>query len=110
MFMGGTSIKTYVKDGQLIVTDLSVAINENTYFLTELLSIEINSGDYKGKGTRGGLSDGTGNKIVIIPKDHTVIEEKFVISSKDQRDNLIQILKFWKRKDFKIIANRVDLK
>ena len=109
IFMGGLPIKTYIKDGQLTVTQLSVIVNESTYFLTELLSIEINSGDYKGKGSRGGISDGTGNKIIITLKDHTIIETKFVISSKSQRDNLTQILKFWKTKDFRIIANQVDL-
>lgn len=109
MFMWGTSIKTYEKDEELTVTDLSVSINETTYFLTELLSIEIDSGDYKGKGTRGGLSDGTGNKIVITLKDYSIIQKKFVISSKDERDNLTQILKFWKTKDFKIISNSIDL-
>ncbi|MGF7042277.1 hypothetical protein [Mucilaginibacter lappiensis] len=109
MFMGGSSIKTYIKDGHLTLTDLSVTFNDNAYFLTELLSIEINSGDYKGKGARGGFSDGTGNKIIITPKDKNVIQTKFVISSKDQRDNLTQILKFWKTQNFKIISNQVDL-
>jgi hypothetical protein len=103
------AIKTYIKSGALIVNESSVSINENTYVLTELLSVEIDSGDYKGKGTRGGLSDGTGNRIIITAKDHNIIQAKFVISSKDQRDSLTQILKFWKTKNFKIIANRVDL-
>ena len=109
MFLGNLSIKTYISDGQLMMRDVSISINENTYPLTELLSVEVNAGSYKGRGTRGGLSDGTGNKIMITTKALEKIETKFVVSSKVQRDDLTEILKFWKAQGFKIISNGIDL-
>ena len=103
------SIKTYKKDGQLIITDSTISISDHTYFLTELVTIEINAGDFMGKGTHGGLSDGSGNRIMIATKDQGVIKIRFVVNSKEQKEKLTQIMKRWKSEGFKIISNGIDL-
>jgi hypothetical protein len=103
------SIKTYKKDGQIIITDSMISISDHTYFLTELITIEINAGDFTGKGTRGGLSDGSGNRIMIVTKDQGVIKIKFVVNSKNQKEKLTQIMKHWKSGGFRIISNGIDL-
>jgi hypothetical protein len=109
IFIGRFSIKTYITNGYLILTDTSVVINNNKYLLNELSSVETTAGGYKGRGTRGGISDGTGNKIVIKTNSDDIIKGKFVVNSKDQRGNLAQILKYWRSKGFKIISNGIDL-
>ena len=109
MFIGGMPIKTYTSSGCLILTDISITINENVYLLNELLSVETNAGGYKGLGTRGGLNDGTGNKIMLKTNDGVIVEERFVVISKAQRDNLTQILKCWRANGVKIISNGIDL-
>jgi hypothetical protein len=60
------------------------------------------------KGTRGGLSDGSGNRIMITTKGQGVIKMKFAVNSKDQKKKLTQIMKHWKSKGFKI-SNGIDL-
>lgn len=102
-------IKTYKRDGQLIITDSAITIFDHTYSLIELTSAEINSGDYNGRGTRGGLSDGSGNKITVTTKDYVLIKTKFVVRSKEQKGNMTQIMKSWKSNGFKIISNGIDL-
>jgi hypothetical protein len=88
MFIGGSSIKTYKKDGEIVLTDSSITIDERSYFFIELLTVEVTAGMYKGKATtRGGLVDGTGNEIVMTTKDNGIVKTKFVVSSKEQRDN-----------------------
>lgn len=109
MFIGGSSIKTYQTNGHLTLTDSYISINQNMYFLKDLSCVETMAGKYKGLGTRGGLEDGTGNKIIITTKDHIIIKAKFVVASKDQRNNLTHILKDWKAKGHKIISNGIDL-
>lgn len=103
------SLKTYKKDRQLIITDSTITISDHTYFLTELVTAEINAGDFKGKGTRGGLSDGSGNTIVITTVDQRIKKAKFVVNSKEQKEKLTQIMKHRKFEGFKIISNGIDL-
>ncbi|MEN0054464.1 MAG: hypothetical protein AAGC65_12395 [Mucilaginibacter sp.] len=109
MFIGGSSIKTYIINGHLILTDSSITLNQNIYFLKDLFCVETTAGRYKGLGTRGGLDDGTGNKITITTKDHIIIKTKFVVVSKTQRDNLTKLLKYWKANGYKIVSNGIDL-
>jgi len=109
MFIGGSSIKTYVSDGDLTLTDKSITINEDKYLLADLSLVETKAGGYKGRGSRGGLGDGTGNKITIKTNAGDIIEKKFVVTSQQQRDNLAEILKYWRRTGFKIISNGIDL-
>ena len=109
MFIGGSSIKTYVSSGYLILTDTSITINENKYLLKELSSVETTAGSFKGRGSRGGISDGTGNKIIIKTMSGDIIERKFVVISNDQRNNLAEMLKHWRGNGFKIISNGIDL-
>jgi hypothetical protein len=109
MFIGILPIKTYIGNGNLILTNSSVSVDGNIYSLDDLLSVETKAGGYKGRGTRGGIDDGTGNKITIITKNKIVITKKFVVTSNAQRNDLAQILKAWRSKGFKIISNGIDL-
>lgn len=109
MFMGVSSMKAYKSDGQLILTNSSISINEIKFELADLSFIETTASQFKGLGTRGGFSDGSGNKIVVVTNDNVNIENKFVINSKIQKDNLTLILKSWKKQGFKIISNGIDL-
>ena len=109
MFIGFLSIKTYIKNGEITLTDSSIIINGNKYFLTDLLSVETFAGTYKGRGSRGGVSDGTGSKIIITTNKNEILKKKFVVISKDQRDTLTSILKYWRTMGFKIMSNGIDL-
>lgn len=91
-------VKMYKKDGELIVTTESVTINEKTILLKDIRKIEVNANDYKGARS----SDGSGNRIYIT-FDDKIITSRFVISSKDQQNNLSKILTQWKLAGIEII-------
>lgn len=107
--IGASPVKTYVKDGDLTLTESSVSVNGSELPLTDLSLIAITAGSYKGKASRGSVGNGTGNKIIITKKDRAVLEVKFVIDSKDQSDILKHIMQHWHEQGFKIISNGIDL-
>lgn len=103
LFIGGLSIITYKKNGEITFTDKSITLNSCTYSLNDLDKIEIRSKSYKGKGSKLGINDGTGNRIKIYTKSKEIEDVHFVINSKSQLINIEEIINGWKTEKFKII-------
>jgi len=89
----GTGIvKMYTIDGEMIISDGAININNITISLSEISSMDVRAKDYPGARS----SDGSGNWMRIEKKSREKIETRFVIASKIQKNSLGQILQKWK--------------
>ena len=84
-------VKMYIIDGSLTLSGTEINMKSTKIAIQDLKKIEIRANDYKGART----SDGSGNWMEITYIDNKAIQCRFVIRSKEQRDNLRLILKQW---------------
>ena len=84
-------VKMYTIDGSLTLSEDEVNIKSIKIAIKDLKKIEIRGNDYKGVRT----SDGSGNWMEATYSDNKTIRCRFVIKSKEQRNNLRSILKRW---------------
>jgi len=84
-------VKMYTVDGSLTLSAGEVNMKSTKISVKDLKKIEVRANDYKGART----SDGSGNWMEVTYNDNKTIRCRFVISSKEQRDNLRLILKQW---------------
>ena len=97
------TVKMYKTDGVMVISDDSIEINSVTIPLSQIYKIEILAKDYWGART----SDGSGNWILVEKNSHESFETRFVIYSKEQRDNLKQILSEWQANGLMIGMNNL---
>lgn len=116
-FIAGLFIRTvrsnilmYVKDGDLELDIDKFKLGDKTYNLSDINRIEFKVIGYRGQtGSRSG-KDGIGNKIKIFEKSSEIIEKAFVINTREELDNLKDILMQWRQTGFEIKANGFDLR
>jgi hypothetical protein len=102
MVLSGTNlVKMYKKDGEITISSNAIMINSMIIQLNNIQKIEINANDYKGAKS----SDGSGNRIQILDKSNKTFLLRFVISSKDQRNKLREIMEDINSKGIRVILN-----
>ena len=93
-------IKMYEKQGEMILTQDSVTINGETLNIDEIKKIDVTAKDYKGARS----SDGSGNSIEIWTKDNRDLNFRFVVNSKQQLEDLKQVLKDYNKNGVEVFS------
>lgn len=103
------NIPGYIKDGELLLEDDKLILNNNVLVLGDLKKIEIDCYNFATRPGERSRNDGTRNKIIITKLNGEIVEYHFVIASIQKSQKLGLIMKQWKQDGFKIISNGIDL-
>ena len=85
-------VRTYVKDGELVLTDDCVIIDGTKVPLTEAKNIKLNVGIWTWKRAGNLLS----NRIEVTDRNNQTYKDRFVIKSYDLNEDFQKILDQWR--------------
>ena len=103
-------VKLYQTQGVIRLSEKGVMINDLAIQAAELRQVKVKFNFPRGQGAgRNGVGD-KGNRIAIYPTTSDVaVVATVLVEDRAQRDNLVTILKGWRKIGVEVSANGIDL-
>ena len=100
----------YKKDGELLLTENSVSIDNTDFKLADITKIDfVVQGVQNEKWPYRKMVDPANNRIVIYKNNNEELKKSFVLSTREEYNSLKDLLMQWKQRGIKVKVYGFDL-